>query len=202
MLSPTRERILDGAARAVARYGVAKLDMGDVSVTSQVSRGTLYRYFPSRDALLTELARHEGERFKQQVLAAIGDARGPERILVAVEHATRHVQEHPVLQRLLETDPAFVLQGVQREFPTIRAEFGAVLAPLFAELQLVRRGVVTAAQLVDWTVRLMVSAYLLPEAGSDNMAGGLTAVYRRLLAGELPARRSPRRTPKPRSRRS
>src|SRR5262245_35161324 len=55
----TRERILDGAARALARHGLAKLGMQDVSQQAAVSRGTLYRYFPNRDDLLTTLARHE-----------------------------------------------------------------------------------------------------------------------------------------------
>ena len=56
MPSRTRARILEGAATAVARHGLAKLDMSDVSAISGVSRGTLYRYFPNRDALLAEYA--------------------------------------------------------------------------------------------------------------------------------------------------
>ena len=52
----TRERILDGAMAAIARHGLAKLGMSDVSVSAGVSRGTLYRYFPSREELLRDLA--------------------------------------------------------------------------------------------------------------------------------------------------
>jgi AcrR family transcriptional regulator len=199
VFSPTRDRILDGAAEAVARHGLAKLDMGDVSHTSGVSRGTLYRYFPSRDALLTQLADREGLQFRERMLAAIAAApAGPERILVALEHATRHVKEHPVLQRLLETDPAFLLRALQREFPAIRAELASVLAPMFGQLPLVRERVVTAEQLVDWTVRLMISAYLVPEQRSEDMAHGLSAVYRLLTADSRPVAR--RRRPQPRSR--
>ena len=189
MPPPTRERILDGAALALARHGLAKLDMGDVSHTSGISRGTLYRYFPSRDALLTQLAEREGLRFKQRMLDAIAAAPpGPERIVVAIEYATRHVQEHPALQRLLDTDPAFVLRALQREFPVIRAELGQVLAPMFGQLPLVRQRAVSADQLVDWTVRLMVSAYLVPEQRSEDMAHGLSAVYRLLTADRRRAR--------------
>ena len=46
----TRERILDGAMAAIARHGLSKLGMSDVSHSAGVSRGTLYRYFPSREA--------------------------------------------------------------------------------------------------------------------------------------------------------
>jgi AcrR family transcriptional regulator len=175
----TRERILDGAAEAVARHGLAKLDMRDVSASSGVSRPTLYRYFPRRDVLLAHLAQREGLRFRDRILSAIEQVpRGPERILVALEYATRHVSEHPVLQRLLETDPGFLLRGLRAYFPSVKADFSHVLGPLLEQTQLVRRGVVTTDQLIDWTLRLMVSAFLLPHPEADAMGEGLAAVYR------------------------
>jgi AcrR family transcriptional regulator len=187
----TRERILDGAAAAVARHGLAKLDMGDVSATSGVARGTLYRYFPSRQALLAQLARREGLRFKDRMLAAIADApSGPERVLVALQYAATHVREHGALQRLLETDPAFLLRALREWFPRIKAEFGPVLAPLLQETGLVRGGVVTLEHLLDWMMRLMVSAFLLPHPNPDEMAQGLAAVYRILTVPPAPRRRA------------
>jgi len=194
VIDATRDRILDGAAVAVARHGLAKLDMGDVSVTSGVSRGTLYRYFPGRDVLLAELAQREGLRFKERMLDAIAAApSGPERIRVALEHATRHVREHRALRRLLETDPAFVLRALQREFPAIRAELGQVLGPILAEVEPVRRGVVGTGQLVDWTVRLMISAFLLPEADAEeDMARSMAAVCRLLVGDHFAAAEPPR----------
>jgi AcrR family transcriptional regulator len=199
---PTRERILDGAAKAVARHGLAKLDMRDVSVSSGVSRPTLYRYFPRRDVLLAHLAQREGLRLRERMLRAIEEApRGPERILVALEHATRHVGEHPVLQRLLETDPGFLLRGLRLYFPSVKADLGHVLGPLLQETQLVRRGIVTTEQLIDWMLRLMVSAFLLPHAEPDAMTEGLTAVYRILTAPSPPRRSAHRPTRRPTARR-
>jgi AcrR family transcriptional regulator len=179
----TTDRILDGAMEAVARHGVGKLEMSDVGALAGLSRATVYRYFPNRDALVAELTRREALRFKQEMLAAIAQAPpGPARILVALEHATRQVGEHPVLQRLLETDPALVLRSLRKRFSSIKAEFGRLLAPLLDQTHLVRRGVVTNDQLVDWMLRLMVSAFLLPELRPNQMARGLTAVYRMLTA--------------------
>jgi AcrR family transcriptional regulator len=203
----TTERILDGAMEAVARHGVAKLEMSDVSVSAGLSRATVYRYFPNRDVLISELTRREALRFKEEMLAAIANApAGPERILIALEHATRRVAEHPALRRLPETDPAPVLRGLRARFPAIKGELGQLLAPLLDQTYLVRRGVVTSEQLVDWMLRLMISAFLLPEATADEMARGLTAVYRMLTAPPVadasprvgaarrdrPARRRPR----------
>src|SRR5262245_66484672 len=117
----TRERILDGAARALARHGLAKLGMHDVSRQAAVSRGTLYRYFPNRDDLLTTLARHEGQRFQEQVAEAVRRVPpGPARLQVALEYASRDAREHPVLRRLLVTDPAFVPGAMRRREPAVR----------------------------------------------------------------------------------
>jgi AcrR family transcriptional regulator len=177
----TRERILDGAASAVALHGLAKVDMGDVSRTSGLSRGTVYRYFPNRDALLGQLANREGTRFRQRLLDVLAQAPpGPERILIALEHAARHVHEHRMLQRILETDPGLVLRAVRRQFEGIKNEFRPVLAPTLETLEPVRRGAAEVDDLVDWMTRLMLSAYLFPSANPEDMARKVTAVFRAL----------------------
>ena len=95
----TRERIFDGAVRAVARHGLSKLGMSDVSSSAGVSRATLYRYFPTREQLLDGLAAREASRFLARVLEALGRApAGEQRLGVVVEYATKHVREHPALQ--------------------------------------------------------------------------------------------------------
>jgi AcrR family transcriptional regulator len=181
----TRERILAGAAAAVARHGLRKVDMRDVSAASGVSRPTVYRYFASRDALLAQLAHFESVRFQQRMLEAVAQVpSGPERVLLVLQHATEHVREHPALQRILETDPGVVLQGLRRELPKVKGELAKVLAAPLADTELVRRRVVTTDQLIDWLVRLMVSAFLLPEPPPSQMAEGLTAVYK-ILSSEL-----------------
>ncbi len=49
--------ILKAAAEEVALVGVGRLSMDVVARQAGVSRSTLYRRFPSRDALLTALGR-------------------------------------------------------------------------------------------------------------------------------------------------
>jgi hypothetical protein len=129
------------------------------------------------------------------MLAAIADApAGPERMLVALEHFVRHVREHPALQRLLETDPALVLRGLREQFDALKTEFAQVLVPLLRRVELVRRKVVTADQLVDWMMRLMVSAFLFPDPRPDETARSLTALYR-ILSVELAGPRTVARRP-------
>ena len=177
----TRDRILDGAMRAVARHGLVKLRMGDVSQSAGLSRGTVYRYFPNREKLLDELARREADRFQKQLLAELEKAEPKEeRIRVALLYAARLASEHPVLRRLLETDSAFVLGFIREQLPVVRAVIHELLAPVLEESSLVRAGIATPQQLVDWLTRVMISAYLFPDPHPDEMVRALAAVHRAL----------------------
>jgi AcrR family transcriptional regulator len=177
----TRARILDGALRAVEKHGLAKLGMSDVSRSAGVSRGTLYRYFPTRDKLIDAVGAAEGARFFERVLESLAEVpAGEERIALLIELANRHVREHRALQRLLETEPAFVLQSLRDEYPRIRDAMAELLLPVFEGSTPVLEAGVTAEQLVDWTLRLMISAFLLPSEEPDEMQGGLLSIYRYL----------------------
>jgi len=180
----TRVRILDGAATAVARHGLAKLDMSDVSESAGVSRGTLYRYFRGRDELLAALSVHESLRFWERCIEGLREApSSEERIRLLLLRATRQVAEHPALQRLLETDPAFVLGAVQRHFPTIRSQLREVLAPLLEPTAVVAGGVVELDQLVDWLTRILITVFLIPGERSETDRG-LEALFRLLTVDE------------------
>lgn len=174
----TRARILDGALQAIARHGLAKLGMSDVSEHAGVSRGTLYRYFPSREELLQSLAAAESERFQRRVADAVrGVPAGEAQLRIALQHVARYVNEHPAIPRLIETEPAFVLRYLRDQFPALCAATGLVLAPLLADTRPIRHGVATTEQLVEWLTRMMISAVLFPAADPDGMARSLTAVY-------------------------
>jgi AcrR family transcriptional regulator len=182
-----RERILDGAMQAIGRHGLKKLGMSDVCVSAGISRGTLYRYFQSREELLEDLARYETERFQRVVAEAVEKAPpGDERIEVALQHVTRYVGEHLAIRRILETEPGFVLTYLREHFSTLRAMTSTSLGPLLGQTTPVRSGVVKAEQLADWLSRFMISAVLFPDPNPDEMARRLTAVYRLLTAPSAP----------------
>ena len=175
----TEERLLEGALRAVARRGLAKLGMGDVSESAGVSRGTAYRYFPNTEVLLRELARREAERFERQWCEALEAVPpGEERLRVVFDSVGKLARDHPLIQRLPETDPAFVLTSLRERFPDIREAFQRFLVPLLEETNLVRQGVVTAEQLASWMARMMISMFLFPEPHPEEAAEAMRTVYR------------------------
>lgn len=190
-----RARILDGAVQAIACHGLAKLGMSDVIAHAGVSRGTLYRYFPSREELLRDLAAFETERFLQRIGEALQTAPpGEARLRVALLHVARYVDEHPVIRRLIENEPGFVLRYLREQFRSLSAATGSFFVPLLQDMQPLRGGVATSEQLIDWLTRMMISAVLFPDPDPEGMARSLTSVYRLLTAAperQHPARRRP-----------
>lgn len=66
-----RARILDAAARCFVRTGFHRTTMQDVALEAEMSPGNLYRYFPSKAAIVEGLAERDGAE-----LAADFDAFG------------------------------------------------------------------------------------------------------------------------------
>ena len=82
-----RDRILDTALELVGRHGLAELSMDELAARAGVSRATLYRLVPGKEALFAELVR----RFSPfesiaAVLEAAGD-RPPAEVIPAIAQA-------------------------------------------------------------------------------------------------------------------
>lgn len=183
----TEEKLLDAALEAIRRFGVAKLGMGDVSELAGVSRGTAYRYFESADELLAELGRREARRFEAEVWRLLTYTPEEQRLSAALDLASRMAREHPLLQRLPETDPALVLTELRRRYPEIRRIFQALLGPLYARTAPARAGIVDPDQLVDWTVRLLISTFLFPDELLPGSADRLGAIFEMLSPASVAA---------------
>lgn len=158
----TEERILEGALRALGRHGSRKLTMIDVSESADVSRGTLYRYFPGKSELLDALARYEQHRFEVGLAAAFtSTAQGLAGVQAMVDYAFAYLRDHPALERLLESEPGFVLDYMRRHLPALRR---AALRRIGPELEMsspVVLGIATTEQLVDLLIRVLVSNFVL-----------------------------------------
>ncbi|GAA0998154.1 hypothetical protein GCM10009555_096970 [Acrocarpospora macrocephala] len=65
------ERILEAAERLIQQIGVSRMSMADVARSARVARGTLYRYFESREVLLEALRQRTTDRFFADVAKAM-----------------------------------------------------------------------------------------------------------------------------------
>jgi AcrR family transcriptional regulator len=68
------ELMLEAAIRLLEHGGMEVLTTNAVAQTAGVSIGTLYQYFPNKDAILDALAEREMAQISQRVLAALAEA--------------------------------------------------------------------------------------------------------------------------------
>jgi AcrR family transcriptional regulator len=78
-----REKIIEGARTVFARRGAAA-QMEDVARASGVGVGTVYRHFPTKEALMTELVRRTFESFVGTAREALATGGEPFEVLADV----------------------------------------------------------------------------------------------------------------------
>ena len=165
----THDRILDAARLALTRCGADKLTMSDVSVSAGVSRPTLYRYFPTKEALLLALASHEQIRFDEGLRAAVASAPTPdEQLERATEYLVEFLHENRSRQ-LIEVEPLFVLDRLRTSLPIQTTTLTELLGDALARTPTVRRGDATPHDLAEMIVRIVMSHFLLPHPDPEAL---------------------------------
>jgi AcrR family transcriptional regulator len=156
-----RLRLLEGAHRILAQHGPRKLSLTDVAASAGVSRVTLYKYFPTKEDLLTALALHETERFEAAFVCAVHGLTGSDRVDAALRYVVA-VQDEHFTRGLLNTEPAFVLAELRRLLRPMRS----ALAPLFVDLDPEPEPAIPHVERADMVIRLVFSHVLM--RGEDD----------------------------------
>jgi len=172
----TPDRILDAAALALTRRGADKLTMSDVSVAAGVSRPTLYRYFPTKAALLLALSNHELLRFDEGLRAAVASAPNPDGQLErATEYLVDFLHENRSRQ-LIEVEPLFVLDRLRTSLPIQTAALVELLGDALSRTPTVLRGDATPHDLAEMIARIAMSHFLLPHPDREALLRTLRAL--------------------------
>jgi AcrR family transcriptional regulator len=159
----TVERILDGTLSALARRGHRKLSMSDICEHAGISRGTLYRYFNSKEDVLGALGKHVEEGVQDRLSAAIAEQPAPEhRLGVVLQVVIESQRLQPETARLLEVEPGFVLDYMRNVFPQFTKHIADALAPAAQHIPAVRDKVLTTRQLAELTLRIGLSSFFVP----------------------------------------
>lgn len=87
-----KDQILDAAERAIVRNGFHKTTMQDVAAECAMSPGNLYRYFPSKNAIVAGLAERDREQFNADMLS-MQSAADPKAAFIAI--GRRHLVDEP-----------------------------------------------------------------------------------------------------------
>ena len=178
----TVEVILDGAARALARRGVRKLSMSDICEEAGVSRGTLYRYFKSKEAVLEALSQHVLFSMRAILEEAVEANPDPdERVRVVLETMMSFADRLPYTVAIVETEPGFAIEFFTRSMPTYLSILVDVLGPAIEDTPPVRSGALTTRQLAEILQRVVLSAYLIRTPGSRALGSRTADIWYSLL---------------------
>lgn len=186
-----RDRLLDAALETAAIHGLAKLSVGDVAKAAGLSRQTLYKHFPSKEALIAETILREAERMVAVVLAAADAEEDPERSLeVAILTTLRVTRDHPLLDRLVRTEPEALLPFLVADGGVVGTAVRAIVEQLLDE-NLPGLPDVTRRRVADLASRLLISYAVNapddpPEVVAHAVAQMLTGGLAYMLTGDLP----------------
>ncbi len=174
--SPTEERILTAALAVIGRRGVRRLGMQEVADAAAVSRGTLYRYFPSKDHVLAAAAEYDGQRFSDGLDEVLESVRGPEeRVAAFMAYSFDFIRSHPC-RPLFESEPGFVMSYLLEHLPSLRAELVWRLGDALDTVPAVAAGALDREQLADVIVRLFASSWIIPESDDPTLVQSLNRI--------------------------
>lgn len=162
--TPTRtwQRIVDAALLTLARRGLHKFAMTDVCAEAGVSRGTLYRYFASKDDILVAIEERLEASLREHVTTAVTERPDPaERIQVVAEAVTRYREAFPSLEMLAHTEPGLVVARLADRFDDLTAFLQECLHPLLATADPVKRGVTSEEQIARLVVHCGIAVSVL-----------------------------------------
>jgi AcrR family transcriptional regulator len=184
----TRQRILTAAAHVFGEYGYAAGTTNRIAERAGISIGSLYQYFPNKDAILAELLlRHLEDGAAATAKIQAGQLPGPieEVFRVFVRGAIdTHLDEPRLLRVLLEQAPRSraLLEKVER----LKQSLVTYLRELLAGHPEVRiADTETAARLIVTTVELVVHQLVADHEPVDvgRLEDELVAMLTRYVRG-------------------
>ncbi|HEV2779337.1 MAG TPA: TetR/AcrR family transcriptional regulator [Actinophytocola sp.] len=124
----TVRQILDAAVATFQNLGIRRTTMDDIARAARLGRATVYRRFPQKGDLVRAALLHELRRFLAELDRAIAGAPTVrERLVEGFVAGVSGIREHPLLSRLLATEPNDVL-------PYLTVDGGPIVAAARAYL--------------------------------------------------------------------
>ena len=154
-LDGTAGRLLDAGLACIARVGVSKTTLDDVSREAGCSRATLYRYFPGKPALIAALVAREAATLAAQLRLASAAAESlDDAVTLIVLEAQRRLSAHEALAFVLTTEPELLLPHLAFDGADRVLDAGArVVAPALARFL----DPADAARAAEWLARVLLS---------------------------------------------
>ena len=171
--STSTEAILEATRRVIAERGPERFTMSAIATAAGVSRPTLYRWFPTKDALLAALTAHEEARFDSGLAAIVAAQRSPGRRLDAALRFLVTYLDGTMGPNPIGVDPRFAIQSLANSLQPQTASFVRLLGNTFDTVPAVRLGRLTREQAAELFLRVAYSHYLIPHPEPEVLLAGL-----------------------------
>ncbi|WP_063128749.1 TetR/AcrR family transcriptional regulator [Nocardia fusca] len=179
---PQVQRILAAARSEFEQYGVRRATMDDIALRAGISRRTLYRRFPTKDALFELLVLRETDTLLEQLARAAAGREPGEAVAACFTLFFELLERSPLARRIVTSEPELLMGPAGRPRGLPIAEAGDRVA------RTLRRSGVTMPEadlraVSELLVRLTVSLLLDPEGQLDISDPAAVREYsRRYLA--------------------
>ncbi|QUR65917.1 TetR/AcrR family transcriptional regulator [Mycobacterium spongiae] len=156
----TRQRILTATAQVLGRNGQTKLSLSEVAAEAGVSRPTLYRWFASKDDLLSAFSHYERQVFERGLARATAGLKGTDKLDAALRFIVDYQHSYSGV-RMVDVEPEHVLTQVAGAIPEMRAGLQRLLPGP------------NAAVKAATVIRIAVSHYLVRSDDADQFLAQL-----------------------------
>lgn len=126
----TVSAILEAAARILETKGSAGLNTNFVAQRAGVSVGTLYQYFPNKDALIVALSKREMAVFFMDAEAALNESTGQTALKHLIAVSVHQQLRRPSLARALDFEEA--RPAIAKELASSKGSFYEVIGQILA----------------------------------------------------------------------
>jgi len=162
---PMRERILRATFKVLCRHGYGKLNLSDVAAQAGISRPTFYKFFSSKDDLLSAFSQFELHLLRADLDRAIAGRTGRRRVDALLQFLVDFYGSYQ-MRGLIEIEPGLVLAQMAGSLPALVELVAPALAGQVSDPQVVAMAL----------VRLSVCHYLAPGQDDDRLLDQLRAV--------------------------
>jgi AcrR family transcriptional regulator len=180
----TRQRIVSGAAQVFAEYGYASGTTDRIATAAGLSVGSLYQYFPNKDAILLVLARSHLDETAAAAEAALAETRPVQVWLPDLARAVvgQHLENPRLHQVLFEEAPR--PPELAARFREVEAEAVARVAALLrADTGLTVVDPEQCARFVFAAVESLTHRFMgrSPQIETDELIGNIVSMVGKYL---------------------
>jgi AcrR family transcriptional regulator len=156
----TRLRILAATAEVLGRNGKTKLSLSEVAAQAGVSRPTLYRWFASKEELLSAFSHYERQIFDSGLARATAGLKGVDKLDAALRFIVEYQHSYSGV-RMVDVEPEHTL-----------AEFARVMPQMRDGLQRLLPGPNAAVKAAS-VIRIAISHYIIRGDDADEFLAQL-----------------------------